>query len=263
MASRNFSQGAKRKSNESQKKATPTHKQAIRHKLYLETFFSQDRARLRKRDAMLSDIIKKELSYFSEAVPATPLAYEIDFQVACEDINDKCQAFAYNEGRRCTSYYVYNKDALKNKEIMNRYFDYVTKNKWAQVNLVNFFEMDFHSPPDKRARTEFADFAKRVTEVREDYPEKQFILVGAGNQSFVALVSTGTTGIDKMAMFTPKNKIRLPYWWDEHLMFACPPEDRPKINPVHCPTCAKMTPEDFTDAAVLKKEKTTSNMGSE
>jgi hypothetical protein len=245
---------------ESRKKDERTHKAAIRRRLYLETFFSGDKIRLRKRDSMLSDVINKELSYFPYAVAACPLADELDFQIACEDMNDKCQAFAYAQGRRCATNFVYNKDALKNKEMMNRYFNYVSKNKWAQLNLVNFFELDLHSPPDKRARMEFANFKRRITEVKEEFPEKQFILVGAGYQWFVSLesfdfVSTSTTGIDKLAPFSRNREPKIPYWFDENLMYAVPAEDRPEINPKHCHSCAKLTPADFNNSETVKRER--------
>ncbi len=113
---------------------------------------------------------------------------------------------------------------------------------------MNFYELDLHSPPDKRARSQFRDFMKRIVEVKEDYPDKEFMLVGAGNQAFVAMesfdfVSTSMTGIDKAAPFSIKRGFG--YWYDERLMFACPPEDRGEIDRNHCRVCATIQPADF------------------
>ena len=80
------------------------------------------------------------------------------------------------------------------------------------------------------------------------------MLMGAGNQYFVALetfdfVSTSLTRIDKVIGWSEGRT--LGFWLDERLMLPVPPEDRPKIDPEHCPACFTITDEDFLKQKVL------------
>jgi hypothetical protein len=240
-----------------------SHSQKIRRAVHHELFFSDDEARLRRRDSMLAKIMKMENALgFPFAVPACPVidahAYQ---QTAGEDINDKCQATAYSLGMPCATYFIYTKKALKSPEIMDKFFEYVIKGKERyRLIIVNFHELDLHSPPDIRARTSFKNVTKRIRELKQLHDGWEFMLMGAGNQAFIALesfdfVSTSFTGIDKIITWSEGRK--LGYWYNERLMLPIPPEDRGIIDRRHCPSCEVVTDEDFTSQrrlSVRRKE---------
>ena len=232
-------------------------RQSIRRRLHNELFFTEEPARIRKRDNMLNALMKMQLSYFPYGVPACPMTLDIaDFQHA-KDVNDVCQAIAYTKGFGCSSYFLLHKIALKNPAVINSYFDYVSKSSWATLNVVNFFELDLHCPPDIRARRAFGDFKRRMAEIKEEHPEKEFVLFGAGNQMFTALetfdiVSTSMTGYDRMIGF---GKSGFGNWFNERLMLPVDIEDRPQIDRNHCPTCYSIAGSDFRDPAIYNNKR--------
>lgn len=235
-----------------------SHRQSIRRRLHAELFFTDSDVGLKKRDDMLGGIMKLQAAMkLPILIPACPMiGASVHEQECAEDINDKCQGIAYGLGFECASYFMYSKKALKDKDITGRYFEYIEQNK-SRLNVLNFFELDLHQL-DKRARLEFAAFVKRIVEFKHEHEGVEFMLLGAGNQSLIALesfdfVSTSLTGIDKTVGWSDKRT--LGYWWDEHLGWAAAPEDRGEIDKNHCPACAIMTEADFTNAAKLNRRR--------
>ncbi len=232
---------------------TQPKKEAVRHALHHETFFTEDEARIKKRNELLGKIMALEHVNFPYGTAACPLTDADDVQqTAAEDINDVCQGISYGLGKKCATYFLYTKRALKERKIMERYFDYIERQK-TRLHIVNFSELDLHDKPDKRARTQFKWFMQRVTEIQNEAPKgqkPQFMLWGAGCQYFVALqafdfVSSAPTRVDKIIDWSIKRTYG--YWFDHNMMWAFPPEDGISIDKTHCPRCAVMRPGDYVN----------------
>jgi hypothetical protein len=231
-----------------------TKKEAVRHALHAETFFSTDEGRIRKRNNMLSKVMALEHVNFEYGAAACPLTdADADQQASAEDINDVCQVFSYNAGKKCATYFIYTKKALKDKKTMDSYFDYVHRQK-TRFHAVNFSELDLYYPVDKKARIAFTNFMKRIIEIQHDAPEgqkPQFMLWGAGHQYFIALqafdfVSSAPTRDDRMMVDWSKGRTQ-GYWFEETPMFLTAPEDGIAIDKAHCPRCRVMPPNGFED----------------
>lgn len=231
-----------------------TKKEAVRHALHAETFFSTDEGRIRKRNDMLSKIMALEHVNFEYGAAACPLTdADADQQASAEDINDVCQVSSYNANKKCATYFVYTKRALKDKKTMDSYFDYIDRQK-TRFHAVNFSELDLYYPVDKRARIAFTNFMKRVIETQHDAPERQkpqFMLWGAGNQFFIALqafdfVSSAPTRDDRMMVDWSKGRTQ-GYWFEETPMYLTAPEDGVAIDRAHCPRCKMMPLNGFED----------------
>lgn len=232
---------------------TLSNRQKVRHAMYYELFFSTVERQLKRRDATLGELMRlqKATDLFNYAVPASPLTdADADQQACAEDINDKCQSIAYGLNMRWASYFMYTKKALKDRKIMNAYFDYIER-KGSRLNIINFSELDLDCPPDMRGRLEFAEFGKRITALRseEEHKKKLFMLIGAGKQTFIGLesfdfVSTAPTRIDKLIGWSKGRT--LGYWYHDTLMATYPPEDI-TINREHCPSCQRTTDSDMKD----------------
>jgi hypothetical protein len=238
---------------EAAERETQAKREAIRHGLHHEVFFSEDEARIKKRNVLLGKIMALEHVNFEYGTAACPRIDANDVQqTAAEDINDVCQAISYGLGKKCATYFLYTKNALKERSIMNRYFDYIEKQK-TRLHIINFTELDLHDQPDKRARLEFKRFMQRIVEIQDDTPKgqkPQFMLLGAGNQYFIALqafdfVSSAPTRVDKIIDWSIKRAQG--YWFDETYMYPFAPEDGVTIDRAHCPRCAVMRPGDFKD----------------
>lgn len=224
--------------------------QKIRRAMHNDLWFSKNRSDVRARDAMLGEIMKIIVTRFDYGVSVCPMIKTVEEFDAAKDINEKCQAIAYHADKECASYFLFHKNALKNQEIMSRYFDYIRNNKWATLNIVNFDELDLHCPPDYRARTAFKNFKEEIADIKENYPKKAFMLLQAGNQWFISLevfdvISSSMTGFDKDIDY---GQNKLGYWFDEVKMLPRPIEDAPSlIQREHCPVCNRVTPSDFQD----------------
>lgn len=75
-------------------KQTQATKQDVRHGLHAEWFFSEDERRIKRRNAMLADLMRLQWAtkVFEYGVPACPLIDDQDYQqTAAEEINNHCQ----------------------------------------------------------------------------------------------------------------------------------------------------------------------------
>ena len=232
---------------------TQAKREAVRHSLHHEVFFTEDSVRIKKRNSLLGKIMALENVNFEYLVPACPRTdADDDHQTAAEDINDVCQGISYGLRKKCASYFLYTKEALKDRKIMDRYFGYIQRTR-TKLNILNFDGLDLYYPPDKPAWRAFKNFMQRIVEVQDEASEgqkPQFVLWGAGHQFFIALqafdfVSSTPTRMDTMISWS-KGRTQ-GYWYDQTLMHAFPPEDGMALDRGHCPECRLMRPSDFKD----------------
>ncbi len=236
-------------------------KRKIRKAMYENLWFGSSKESRKDRNKMFTDLTKYQLQHFRLSVPTSHIIFTQDDVKSSIDINEYCQGLAYQAKKECASYLPFHKKALKDDEVRGRTIDYLRSNKPSKLNIIKFHELDLHCPVDYKARKSFRHFFSEIVSIKEDQPDRAFMLFDAGTQYYVAMqafdiVSTSLTGFDREINggSREKGKKYSPLWYDELKMWPRPTEDTPKPNPDHCEICA-ITQNFDIDEDILARRK--------
>jgi len=208
---------------------------------------------------MLEQIMNKEREYYGYGVPFTPVCTEeIDYIEKAKQVNEICQVVSFSYQMECASMFVFTKNALKNADVMEKYYDYIRNNDWATLNIVKFIGFDMHDL-DIDARQKYYEFMSEIAEIKEKYDKKIFMLLEGGNQGYLSMqvmdiVSHSLTGVDGDS--EGYGKYSVGNWYDDKLMFTRPPHLAFKfVNRDHCGICKTITENDFHDTILRTKRR--------
>jgi hypothetical protein len=135
---------------------------------------------LRKdRHKILTDVTKYQLQHFRLAVPSAHLIFKPEDVKSNIDINEYCQGLSYQAGKECATYLPFHRKAIKNEEAIEKSLDYIRGNKQSKLNIIKFDELDLHCPVDYKARKAFKNFFTDIISIKEDQPDRAFMILDA------------------------------------------------------------------------------------
>ena len=229
--------------------------------MYDNLWFGSSKSARKDRNKMLTDLTKYQLQHFRVSVPASHLIFTPEDVKNSIEINEYCQGLAYQAKKECATYLLFHKKAIKNEETMKTALDYLRDNKPSKLNIIKFHDLDLHCPVDYKARKSFRNILSDIISIKEDQPDRAFMLLDAGTQYYVAsqafdIVSTTLTGMDRdiTGGRREKGKKYAPLWYDELKMWPRPTDDAPNPNPEHCDICS-ITPNFELDDDILARRK--------
>ena len=233
----------------------------IRQAMYDNLWFGSSKSARKDRNKMLTDLTKYQLQHFRVSVPASHLIFTPEDVKNSIEINEYCQGLAYQAKKECATYLLFHKKAIKNEETMKTALDYLRDNKPSKLNIIKFHDLDLHCPVDYKARKSFRNILSDIISIKEDQPDRAFMLLDAGTQYYVAsqafdIVSTTLTGMDRdiTGGRREKGEKYAPLWYDELKMWPRPIDDTPNPNPEHCDVCS-ITPNFELDDDILARRK--------
>jgi len=233
----------------------------IRQAMYENLWFGSSKSARKDRNKMLTDLTKYQLQHFRISVPASHLIFTPEDVKNNIEINEYCQGLAYQAKKECATYFLFHKKAIKNEESMKTALDYLRENKQSKLNIVKFHDLDLHCPVDYKARKSFRNLLADIISIKENQPDRAFMILNAGTQYYVAsqafdIVSTTLTGMDQdiTGGRREKGKKYAPLWYDELKMWPRPTDDAPNPNPEHCDICS-ITPNFELDEDILARRK--------
>ena len=242
-------------------KYDPSKIRKIRENMHNDLWHGSSKSAREDRNRLLTDLTKYQLQHFRISVPASHLIITPEDVKSNIEINEYCQGLAYQAKKECASYLLFHNKAIKNEEIMQDALDYLRSNKPSKLNIIKFHNLDLHCPVDYKARRSFRNVLSDIIDIKENQPDRAFMLLDAGTQHYVALqafdiVSTSLVGTDRdiIGGRREKGKKYPPLWYDEIKMWPRPIDDAPPPNPRHCDACA-ITPNFELDNSTLAKRK--------
>lgn len=235
---------------------------ALRKTMHNSLWFGSSRDERRDRSDMLTDLTRYQLQHFRMAIPGAHLIETPNDVRNNIEINEYCQGLAYQAKKDSATYLPFHRKAIKKDEVMGASLDYLRKNKQSKLNIIKFKDLDLHCPVDYKARKAFKHFLAEINDIKEEQPDRAFMLLEAGTQYYVSMqvfdiVSTSLTGFDRDVTGGHREEgIRYaPLWYDENKMWPRPTDDTPKPDPEHCYVCAETQHFNFNDSTIARKRR--------
>lgn len=234
----------------------------LRRNMNERLWLGSSKGERKERNAMAEQIMLYQLKYFHTGTPVTPLVETLEELKVAIELNEVCQAISYANNKDCVSYIPFHRFAVKNRELISRYIQYLRDNKTSKLDAMKFRDLDLHCPVDYKARRGFKHFLEEMAGLRADQPDRGSMLLDGGTQYYVAMqvfdiVSTSMTGFDGDVDGggRKKGEEMTMSWWNEMKMWPIPAdEEAPKPNPGHCEFC-QGTPDFDVEPALLNRRR--------